>query len=58
MKKVYDSELGPMKKLRRVAGVVAEAEIAAAAGEPVSVWSTLTALRTTELPDDGTVVRR
>lgn len=37
VKKVYDSELGPMKKLRRVSGVVAEAEIAAAAGEPVSV---------------------
>ncbi|MGD3106761.1 N-acetylneuraminate synthase family protein [Streptomyces sp. YGL11-2] len=26
VKKVYESELGPMKKLRRVAGVVAEAE--------------------------------
>jgi sialic acid synthase SpsE len=26
VKKVYDSELGPMKKLRRVTGVVAEAE--------------------------------
>ena len=37
VKKVYDSELGPMKKLRRVSGVVAEAEIAAAAGEPVAV---------------------
>ncbi|MFJ6666363.1 MULTISPECIES: N-acetylneuraminate synthase family protein [unclassified Streptomyces] len=37
VKKVYDSELGPMKKLRRHAGVVAEAEIAAAAGEPVTV---------------------
>ncbi|MEU0222951.1 N-acetylneuraminate synthase family protein [Streptomyces sp. NPDC006284] len=37
VKKVYDSELGPMKKLRRVSGVVAEAEIAAAAGEPVTV---------------------
>lgn len=37
IKKVYDSELGPMKKLRRVQGVVAEAEIAAAAGEPVAV---------------------
>ena len=37
VKKVYDSELGPMKKLRRVTGVVAEAEIAAAAGEPVQV---------------------
>ncbi|MFH9421294.1 N-acetylneuraminate synthase family protein [Streptomyces sp. NPDC017529] len=35
VKKVYDSELGPMKKLRRVAGVVAEAE--AADREPVSV---------------------
>ncbi|GLW16358.1 N-acetylneuraminate synthase [Streptomyces sp. NBRC 13847] len=28
VKKVYDSERGPMKKLRRVAGVVAEAEAA------------------------------
>ena len=37
VKKVYESELGPMKKLRRVAGVVAEAEAAEAAGEPVSV---------------------
>jgi N-acetylneuraminate synthase len=37
VKKVYDSELAPMKKLRRVAGVVAEAEIADAAGEPVGV---------------------
>ncbi len=37
VKKVYESELGPMKKLRRVTGVVAEAEIAAAAGEPVTV---------------------
>ncbi|GGQ59190.1 MULTISPECIES: N-acetylneuraminate synthase family protein [Streptomyces] len=37
VKKVYDSELGPMKKLRRVPGVVAESEIAAAAGEPVAV---------------------
>jgi len=37
VKKVYESELGPMKKLRRVAGVVAEADIAAAAGEPVTV---------------------
>jgi N-acetylneuraminate synthase len=37
VKKVYDSELGPMKKLRRVTGVVAEAEIAVAAGEPVTV---------------------
>ncbi|KAA6214364.1 N-acetylneuraminate synthase [Streptomyces albofaciens JCM 4342] len=34
VKKVYESELGPMKKLRRVAGVVAEAE--AADREPVS----------------------
>ncbi|MFF3744519.1 N-acetylneuraminate synthase family protein [Streptomyces kronopolitis] len=33
VKKVYDSERGPMKKLRRVAGVVAEAE----AAEPASV---------------------
>jgi N-acetylneuraminate synthase len=32
VKKVYDSELAPMKKLRRVAGVVAEAE-----REPASV---------------------
>ncbi|WP_438486197.1 N-acetylneuraminate synthase family protein [Streptomyces sp. S186] len=31
VKKVYASELGPMKKLRRVAGVVAEAEAAEAA---------------------------
>lgn len=37
VKKVYESELGPMKKLRRVAGVVAESEIAVAAGEPVGV---------------------
>ncbi|BFO14786.1 hypothetical protein SHKM778_11740 [Streptomyces sp. KM77-8] len=37
VKKVYDSELGPMKKLRRVTGVVAEQEIATAAGEPVAV---------------------
>jgi N-acetylneuraminate synthase len=37
VKKVYESELGPMKKLRRVTGVVAEAEIATAAGEPVGV---------------------
>src|SRR5687767_12596668 len=37
VKKVYDSELGPMKKLRRVTGVVAEQEIATAAGEPVNV---------------------
>ncbi len=34
VKKVYESELGPMKKLRRVAGVVAEAE--SADREPVS----------------------
>ncbi|MGX1851065.1 N-acetylneuraminate synthase family protein [Streptomyces sp. NPDC055299] len=33
VKKVYDSERGPMKKLRRVAGVVAEAE----AAEPAAV---------------------
>jgi N-acetylneuraminate synthase len=33
VKKVYESELGPMKKLRRVAGVVAEAE----AAQPVAV---------------------
>ncbi|MBB1252261.1 N-acetylneuraminate synthase family protein [Streptomyces alkaliterrae] len=32
VKKVYDSELAPMKKLRRVTGVVAEAEAAEAAG--------------------------
>ncbi|GGU87765.1 N-acetylneuraminate synthase [Streptomyces albospinus] len=31
VKKVYESELGPMKKLRRVAGVVAEAEATEAA---------------------------
>ncbi|MDF2257868.1 N-acetylneuraminate synthase family protein [Streptantibioticus ferralitis] len=37
VKRVYEGELGPMKKLRRVAGVVAEAEEASAAGrEPVS----------------------
>lgn len=30
VKKVYASELGPMKKLRRVAGVVAEAETSGA----------------------------
>ena len=35
VKKVYESELGPMKKLRRVSGVVAEAE--AADREPVAV---------------------
>ncbi|KIZ14457.1 N-acetylneuraminate synthase family protein [Streptomyces natalensis] len=34
VKKVYESELGPMKKLRRVAGVVAEAE---ADREPAAV---------------------
>ncbi|MEU8681466.1 N-acetylneuraminate synthase family protein [Streptomyces sp. NPDC048611] len=33
VKKVYESELGPMKKLRRVAGVVAETE----AAEPAAV---------------------
>ncbi|MCK7623033.1 N-acetylneuraminate synthase family protein [Streptomyces sp. RS10V-4] len=39
VKKVYASELGPMKKLRRVAGVVAEAEAAGAAAdrEPAAV---------------------
>ncbi|MWA13164.1 N-acetylneuraminate synthase [Streptomyces sp. BA2] len=38
VKKVYESELGPMKKLRRVAGVVAEADAAEAAEhEPVAV---------------------
>ncbi|MFI1199148.1 N-acetylneuraminate synthase family protein [Streptomyces sp. NPDC020883] len=38
VKKVYESELGPMKKLRRVAGVVAEAEAAEAADrEPATV---------------------
>ncbi|WP_030779172.1 N-acetylneuraminate synthase family protein [Streptomyces sp. NRRL S-920] len=35
VKKVYESELGPMKKLRRVAGVVAESETTGA--EPVAV---------------------
>ncbi|ARF57095.1 N-acetylneuraminate synthase family protein [Streptomyces gilvosporeus] len=35
VKKVYESELGPMKKLRRVAGVVAESE--AADREPAAV---------------------
>ncbi|MFG2829063.1 N-acetylneuraminate synthase family protein [Streptomyces sp. NPDC048434] len=34
VKKVYESELGPMKKLRRVAGVVAETE---AGAEPAAV---------------------
>ncbi|MGO4417534.1 N-acetylneuraminate synthase family protein, partial [Streptomyces sp. MCAF7] len=37
VKKVYESELGPMKKLRRVAGVVAEGETAAADREPAGV---------------------
>lgn len=37
VKKVYESELGPMKKLRRVAGVVAESTEAAPAAEPVAV---------------------
>ncbi|MEV0603368.1 N-acetylneuraminate synthase family protein [Streptomyces sp. NPDC050315] len=37
VKKVYESELGPMKKLRRVAGVVAETEAAEADREPASV---------------------
>ena len=36
VKKVYESELGPMKKLRRVTGVVAESE-AVADAEPVAV---------------------
>ncbi|MGW3644591.1 N-acetylneuraminate synthase family protein [Streptomyces sp. NPDC000878] len=36
VKKVYESEIGPMKKLRRISGVIADAEIAAAAGEPVT----------------------
>ncbi|NEC91493.1 N-acetylneuraminate synthase family protein [Streptomyces sp. SID12501] len=36
VKKVYESEIGPMKKLRRVTGVIADAEVAAAAGEPVT----------------------
>ncbi|MER6306490.1 N-acetylneuraminate synthase family protein [Streptomyces sp. NPDC001739] len=35
VKKVYESELGPMKKLRRVAGVVAETE--AAEAQPAAV---------------------
>ncbi|MYS31048.1 N-acetylneuraminate synthase, partial [Streptomyces sp. SID7804] len=30
VKKVYESELGPMKKLRRVTGVVAESAVPAA----------------------------
>jgi N-acetylneuraminate synthase len=37
VKKVYESELGPMKKLRRVAGVVAENTEAAPAAEPAAV---------------------
>ncbi|KUL55183.1 N-acetylneuraminate synthase [Streptomyces sp. NRRL F-4489] len=39
VKKVYESELGPMRKLRRVAGVVAEAEAAGTAAdrEPAAV---------------------
>ncbi|HEY9438791.1 MAG TPA: N-acetylneuraminate synthase family protein [Streptomyces sp.] len=40
IKRVYESELGPMRKLRRVPGVVAEAEARAAsapAAEPVAV---------------------
>ncbi|PNE39280.1 MULTISPECIES: N-acetylneuraminate synthase family protein [Streptomyces] len=38
VKKVYESELGPMKKLRRIAGVVAEEEAAEAADrEPAAV---------------------
>ena len=37
VKKVYESELGPMKKLRRVPGVVAESDAAAPAAEPVAV---------------------
>lgn len=37
VKKVYDGELGPMKKLRRVPGVIAEQEAARAARETVSV---------------------
>ncbi|NLU66779.1 N-acetylneuraminate synthase family protein [Streptomyces sp. HNM0574] len=37
VKKVYDSELKPMSKLRRVKGVVAEAEEAEQAGTPVTV---------------------
>jgi sialic acid synthase SpsE len=36
VKKVYDGELGPMKKLRRVPGVIAEAEAAAADRETVT----------------------
>jgi sialic acid synthase SpsE len=37
VKKVYEGELGPMKKLRRVPGVVAEAEAAEAERESASV---------------------
>ncbi|MFI0712000.1 N-acetylneuraminate synthase family protein [Streptomyces inhibens] len=37
VKKVYESELGPMKKLRRVTGVVAEAEAAGLDVEPAAV---------------------
>ncbi|NGN64413.1 N-acetylneuraminate synthase [Streptomyces sp. A7024] len=37
IKKVYDSELAPMAKLRRVKGVVAEADEAGAEREPVGV---------------------
>ncbi|WP_419997369.1 N-acetylneuraminate synthase family protein [Streptomyces boninensis] len=37
IKKVYDSELKPMAKLRRVKGVVAEADEAGAEREPVGV---------------------
>ncbi|GAB2921565.1 N-acetylneuraminate synthase family protein [Streptomyces mayteni] len=37
VKKVYDSELGPMKKLRRVKGVVAEGTEGDAEREPASV---------------------
>jgi N-acetylneuraminate synthase len=37
VKKVYESELGPMKKLRRVAGVVAETESEAGDREPAAV---------------------
>lgn len=37
VKKVYESELGPMKKLRRVPGVVAENGETAQAAEPVAV---------------------
>jgi sialic acid synthase SpsE len=37
VKKVYDGELGPMKKLRRVPGVVAEAEERAVSAESAAV---------------------